>query len=101
MSNEESMAEPERVQAMLQAMAEAEERYTQYMNALVVCCQILEQVDLDWCAETIEHTHSMGPILFPTEYRDRIQSLRDQKQLLDAAKGLRAVAKKVQEVSGE
>lgn len=77
-------------------MGDAEQRkYEEHMNGLVVCCQILEQIDLEWCAATITHTHAVGPILMPTEYRDGLADLRDQEKLICAARELQRVAREV------
>lgn len=78
-----------------------EEEYVAEMSQLVMICRLVLRIDFAGLENTISKAHTVGPILDPTAYRDGMRNLKDQEQIVRAAKRFREDIEKVVEGLGE
>lgn len=58
-------------------------RYIAVMSGFVTLARVLadSKDDLEWVLTTIQHAHTLGPVLDPTAYREGMQDLKDVEEL--------------------
>jgi len=76
--------------------------YQSVMDTVLLAASVTAGIPFERLLATIERTHSLGPILFPSDYRDAGKSLDAQRRLLEAGKAFRDChAKLLEEFGGE
>lgn len=65
------------------------ELYRSAVQASALCAGLLAQHDIPKLLRDIGHSHSIGPILDPTLYRDRSRAMDEDAEILRAALPLR------------
>ncbi len=59
--------------------------YQGTVRACYFCGQVLAPYDLPAMIKAIEHAETVGPVLDPTLYRDKVNAMLQDKALLEAA----------------
>jgi hypothetical protein len=63
--------------------------YVEEMDRLAVLARSMADLKLDWLRATLERAEAIGPVVYPTLYRDA--DLSGQRRLVAAALEVRAV----------
>lgn len=75
----------------------SESEYRTSMDIVGAAAQLLRGADLEGVLATIHRTDALGPILHPTQYRAKIDDLRAQRELAQAALEFHRVAERIRE----
>ena len=82
------MKKPEKIQTdadYQRAAEEAGDRYRQSVITVVLASRALVDLDLPAILESIERAHVIGPFMDPTLYRDKMDAMNEDRDLLTAA----------------
>jgi hypothetical protein len=72
------------------------EQYQQQLFTVAMTGRLLVDVDVPDLLQRIERAHSFGCMVDPTLYRDKVQAMDQDKEMLEAALPLWRWARKVQ-----
>lgn len=75
--------------------------YQAAVRAVVVAARMLEPYDIAEMLRQIEHADAFGPIIDPTLWRYRRGAMLEDREILEAALPLKALAKKLREHRSE
>lgn len=70
------------------------DEYRTSMDALCSMYGVISRFPLDEMLATVERAETLGPILYPSEYR-RATSLPQQRRILEAAQGVRKIVQEM------
>lgn len=74
------------------------ETYQSAVNACAIAARLLAEHDLPGILEAIERAHSLGAMLDPTLYREKVQAMDQDKEILEAAGPLRRMGLKLKQM---
>ena len=75
------------------------EEYQAAVMAAVMAARVLAPHDLDEMLRSIDHADAVGAILDPTLYRAKASKMHEDRELLEAARPLWAIGRKLAKAS--
>lgn len=77
----------------------AQNEYQHAVTACYVAASMLMQFDLDAVLEQISEAEAVGPLIDPTLYREKGGAMQEDKQIVEAARQLQRVAKRLKSLT--
>lgn len=74
------------------------EEYQHVVTTAAYAARLLAEMDIPRILEAIERAHAFGAVLDPTLYRDKVEAMDQDKEILQAAMPLRRMGLKLKEM---